>query len=73
MRRASPDVGGLALARAWRADPQAPPWAARYRPAAWAALLAGPAAHGWTSRDVNALITDWARAAMVRAATGGTW
>ena len=22
--------------------------------------MAGPAAHGWTSRDLNALITDWA-------------
>ena len=60
MRRARPDAGGLALATAWRADPHAPPWATRYRPAAWAALLAGPAAHGWTARDVNALITDWA-------------
>lgn len=25
----------------------------------WAAVLAGPAAHGWTARDVNALIGDW--------------
>ena len=26
---------------------------------AWARVLAGPAAHGWTSRDINQLISDW--------------
>ena len=26
---------------------------------AWAAILAAPAAHGWTPRDLNQLITDW--------------
>ena len=26
---------------------------------AWARLLAGPARHGWVSRDVNQLIRDW--------------
>jgi hypothetical protein len=59
-RRRAPDAGGAALARAWRADPGAPPWARRHSAAAWAAILAGPAAHGWSPRDVNALIGDWA-------------
>jgi hypothetical protein len=58
-RRASPDPGGMGLARAWRADPHAPPWAARYSVSAWAPVLAGPAAHGWVARDVNQLIADW--------------
>lgn len=58
-RRTSPNKKGLALARAWRADSYAPPWAQRYSPAAWAAMLAAPAAHGWTARDLNQLITDW--------------
>jgi hypothetical protein len=28
--------------------------------AAWAGVLTAPAAAGWSSRDVNALISDWA-------------
>jgi hypothetical protein len=31
----------------------------RYSVTAWARVLAGPAHHGWTSRDINQLITDW--------------
>ena len=59
-RRHSPDEGGLRLANKWIADQQSPPWARKYRtPAAWAGILAGPAAHGWTPRDVNQLIRDW--------------
>jgi hypothetical protein len=58
-RRASPNRGGIGLARAWRADPHTPPWAARYSVSAWATVLAGPAAHGWVSRDINQLIADW--------------
>lgn len=58
-RRASPDGRGLALAKAWRAHRQAPPWCHRHSPTAWAAILAGPARHGWTPRDVNQLISDW--------------
>ncbi|WP_244185721.1 helix-turn-helix domain-containing protein [Mycobacterium marseillense] len=58
-RRASPDPGGLTLAKAWRADPHAPPWCRRHSPTAWATVLAGPARYGWTPRDVNQLITDW--------------
>ena len=59
-RRRAPDGRGTALARAWRADRHAPPWCRRHSAAAWAAILAGPAAHGWSPRDVNALIGDWA-------------
>ncbi|SIK26999.1 helix-turn-helix domain-containing protein [Mycobacterium avium] len=59
-RRRTPDAGGSALARTWRADTHAPPWARRHTAGAWAALLAGPAAYGWSPRDLNALITDWA-------------
>jgi hypothetical protein len=65
-RRGSPDARGAALARAWRADRHAPPWARRHSPAAWAAVLAAPAAAGWVARDVTALIGDWAGA-------GGHW
>jgi hypothetical protein len=60
VRRRAPDNSGAALARAWRAAPQSPPWAQRHTASAWAALLAAPARHGWTPRDLNALITDWA-------------
>jgi hypothetical protein len=59
-RRASPDGPGYRLAIGWRADPHAPPWSRRHSAAAWAGLLAAPAAHGWSPRDLNALITDWA-------------
>lgn len=59
-RRGSPDSEGAALARAWRADPHAPPWARRHSTHSWAALLAGPARHRWCPRDINQLITDWA-------------
>ena len=55
----APDPGAIRLARAWRTDPHAPPWARRYSVSAWAAVLAGPAAHGWAPRDVNQLIIDW--------------
>ena len=58
-RRASPNQTALGLARAWRNDPHAPSWARRYSVNAWARVLAGPARHGWTSRDVNQLIRDW--------------
>lgn len=58
-RRRCPDAGGAALARSWRADPHCPPWARRYSADAWAAMLAAPARHGWTARDLNQLITDW--------------
>lgn len=59
-RRKAPDEQGAALARAWRSAPQSPPWAQRHTASAWAALLAASARHGWTPRDLNQLITDWA-------------
>ena len=59
-RRAGPDPEGGRLAAAWRADRHSPPWAQRHSVHAWAAVLAGPAAHGWVAQDVNALIADWA-------------
>jgi hypothetical protein len=59
-QRQCPDAPTLALANRWINDRQSPPWARRYRtPAAWARILAGPAAYGWTARDINQLITDW--------------
>lgn len=58
-RRSSPDKAGLALARAWRTDPHAPSWSRRHSPTAWAAMLAAPAVHRWTPRDLNQLIGDW--------------
>ena len=58
-RRPAPDHQGRRLAAAWRADPHAPPWARRFTPTSWAAMLAAPAAAGWTPRDLNQLITDW--------------
>ena len=59
-RRGSHDGGGRALAKAWRADRHAPPWARRHSAEAWAAVLAAPAAAGWCARDVTALVRDWA-------------
>ncbi|KUI36280.1 plasmid replication protein [Mycobacterium sp. GA-2829] len=59
-RRISPDEQGLVLANSWVRDEQSPPWARRYRTGApWSHVLAGPARHGWTARDVNQLLTDW--------------
>jgi hypothetical protein len=59
-RRPSLDNSGLALANKWIADEQTPLWARRYRTGTpWARILAKPAAHGWTPRDVNTLISDW--------------
>lgn len=58
-RRGSPDGRGVRLAIGWRADSHAPPWARRHTPQAWAALLAGPARHGWGPRDLNQLVRDW--------------
>ena len=59
-RRPSPDPRAAALANKWIADQQTPPWARRYRTGTpWTRILAGPARHGWTPRDVNTLIRDW--------------
>jgi hypothetical protein len=59
-RRPSPDPRAIALANRWVRDKQSPPWARRYHTGTpWAHVLAGPATHGWTPRDINQLITDW--------------
>lgn len=59
-RRTSPDAKGLALANNWVRSEQSPPWARRYYTGTpWARLLAAPAQHGWTPRDLNTLIQDW--------------
>jgi hypothetical protein len=58
-RRPSHDRG-QALARQWVTDPKSPPWARRYRTTGpWARILASAETHGWNSRDVNQLITDY--------------
>ncbi len=59
-RREGPDGRGSRLAARWRADPMSPPWARRHSVHAWAAVLALPAQHRWSSRDVNTAIRDWA-------------
>lgn len=59
-RRTSHDHQALSLANKWVRDEQSPPWARRFHTGTpWARVLAGPAKHGWTPRDVNQLITDW--------------
>jgi hypothetical protein len=59
-RRTTPDNRALALANKWIVDEQSPSWARRYRTGTpWAWVLAKPAAHGWTPRDVNTMISDW--------------
>ena len=53
-----PDQKGMLLASRWRQDPRTPTWARRFTPAAWSHVLAQPAAHGWTGRDLNQLLHD---------------
>ena len=61
-RRTGLDQRALALANRWVRDEQSPPWARRYRTGTpWVHVLKGPASHGWTPRDLNALLTDWVR------------
>ena len=60
-RRATVDARGLLLATRWRQDPDAPAWARFKTPTTWAALLALPAAHDWTARDLNKLLDNHAR------------
>ncbi|WP_254426222.1 repa [Mycobacteroides abscessus] len=54
------DEKGRLLALRWLADGQTPAWAQRFTPRGWAALLAAPAAAGWTPADVNTMIREWA-------------
>ena len=59
-RRTANDNKTLLLANAWIRDEHSPPWARRYRTGTpWAGVLKRAAHHGWTSRDVNQLLTDW--------------
>lgn len=52
---------GTRLAQRWAADPNSPTWVRRYRTVApWARVLNAAAEHGWTPRDVNQVITDYA-------------
>ena len=57
-RRAVPDARGVLLATRWCQDPDSPPWARYKTPPTWAALLALPAAHGWTVRDLHRLLDN---------------
>jgi len=57
-RRAAPDARGLVLATRWCQHPDSPPWARYKTPTTWAALLALPAAHRWTVRDLHRLLED---------------
>ncbi len=57
-RRAVPDARGVLLATRWCQDPDSPPWARYKTPTTWAALLALPARHGWTVRDLHRLLED---------------
>ncbi|CAM3329662.1 Helix-turn-helix protein [Williamsia muralis] len=58
IRARTPDLKGMVLASKWRQNAQTPRWAHRYTPAAWSHVLAKPAAHGWTDRDLNQLLRD---------------
>lgn len=58
--RHSVDPGGRQLALRWLAEGATPAWAGRHSPRGWAAVLAAPAAHGWTPEDVNTVIREWA-------------
>jgi len=52
------DARGVLLATRWCQDPDSPPWARYKTPTTWAALLALPAAHGWTVRDLHRLLDN---------------
>lgn len=70
VRQAGPETAaarrhdeGARLARQWLTAEDTPPWARRYRSAhAWASNLQSAALHGWTARDVNQLVRDFAGA-----------
>jgi len=57
-RRAVMDPKGVLLATRWCQDPDSPPWARYKTPTTWASLLALPARHGWTVRDLHRLLED---------------
>lgn len=49
---------GLLLGHKWRHSATAPQWAAKCSPGKLAAVLAKPAAHGWTPADLDQLLRD---------------
>lgn len=53
-----PSAKATALAAKWLRDPQTRPWVHKHTITGWARVLEGPAAHDWTSRDLNQLLTD---------------
>jgi len=48
----------LLIAATAHAHSDTPAWARKNTPTDWAGLLAGPASHGWTARDLNQLLDD---------------
>jgi len=62
-RRTDRNAAGAKLARKWILADDSPTWAHRYRTHhAWASNLQAAALHGWTARDVNQAIRDFAGA-----------
>jgi hypothetical protein len=51
---------GTALMLAWRASEACPRWARRYGAHRWAGALTAAAAAGWTARDFDQLLVDFA-------------
>lgn len=49
---------GLLLAHRWLQADETPHWASKCTPRRWAAVLAKPAAHGWTPADLDQLLRD---------------
>lgn len=60
-RRAALDPRGLLLATRWARNPRSPSWVQTQPAGVWAALLALPARHGWTDRDLNEMLADHLR------------
>ena len=49
---------GLLLAHRWLQAAETPHWVSKCTPQRWAAVLAKPAAHGWTPADLDQLLRD---------------
>ncbi|MFT4398360.1 hypothetical protein ACLTEW_25875 [Gordonia lacunae] len=52
------DSKGLLLAHRWLHAAESPHWVSNCTPRRWAAVLAKPAAHGWTPADLDQLLRD---------------
>lgn len=52
------DPKGLLLAHRWLQAAETPHWVSKCTPKRWAAVLAKPAAHGWTPADLDQLLRD---------------